>query len=99
MKKRLSAKNASGSQEVIIPLDEYSVVNVGGLVLALASFWIKLSDEEEVMRKQWSASGDARHRRYSRAGNGEGGGSRTNQFPDQYSVYEERVKRIIPFIL
>jgi protein-S-isoprenylcysteine O-methyltransferase Ste14 len=72
MKKRLSEKNASGGREAIIPLDEYSVVNVGGLVLVFISFWIKLNNEEEVMRKQ---------------------------FPDQYTAYEEHVKRIIPFIL
>ena len=41
MKKRLSEKNASCGQEAIIPLDEYSVVNVGGLVLVFISFWIK----------------------------------------------------------
>jgi protein-S-isoprenylcysteine O-methyltransferase Ste14 len=43
-----------------------------GLVLTFASFWIKLKEEEQVMR---------------------------TQFPDQYPAYEERVKRIIPFIL
>ena len=43
-----------------------------GLFLVFVSFWIKLSQEEEVMRKQ---------------------------FPKQYADYQERVKRIIPFIL
>jgi protein-S-isoprenylcysteine O-methyltransferase Ste14 len=43
-----------------------------GVVLVCISFWIKLSDEEEVMLKQ---------------------------FPDQYSAYRQRVKRIIPFVL
>ena len=43
-----------------------------GLVLVFISFWIKLSDEERVMLKQ---------------------------FPDQYAAYQQRVKRIIPFVL
>jgi protein-S-isoprenylcysteine O-methyltransferase Ste14 len=42
------------------------------LVLVFVSFWIKLSDEEAVMMKQ---------------------------FPEQYTAYRERVKRIIPFVL
>jgi protein-S-isoprenylcysteine O-methyltransferase Ste14 len=42
------------------------------VVVAFASFWIKLSDEEELMREQ---------------------------FPEQYRSYEQRVKRIIPFVL
>jgi len=49
--------------------------HIGGFVavaVAFASFWIKLSDEEKLMRQQ---------------------------FPEQYRSYEERVKRIIPFVL
>jgi protein-S-isoprenylcysteine O-methyltransferase Ste14 len=49
--------------------------HVGGFVavlLAFASFWIKLTDEEKLMRQQ---------------------------FPEQYGSYEQRVKRIIPFVL
>jgi len=42
------------------------------VVVAFASFWIKLSDEEKLMRQQ---------------------------FPEQYRSYEQRVKRIIPFVL
>ena len=45
---------------------------IAGLVLVFISFWIKLSDEERVMLKQ---------------------------FPDQYAAYQQRVKRIIPFVL
>jgi protein-S-isoprenylcysteine O-methyltransferase Ste14 len=45
---------------------------VVGLAVAFASFWIKLSDEETLMRQQ---------------------------FPEQYRSYEQRVKRIIPFVL
>jgi protein-S-isoprenylcysteine O-methyltransferase Ste14 len=41
-------------------------------VVAFASFWIKLSAEERLMREQ---------------------------FPEQYRSYEQRVKRIIPFVL
>ena len=48
------------------------VAGLIGVVVVAASFWIKLRDEEEVMRKQ---------------------------FPGQYSTYEQRVKRIIPFVL
>ena len=44
---------------------------IAGLVLVFISFWIKLSDEERVMLKQ---------------------------FPDQYAAYQQRVKRIIPFV-
>jgi protein-S-isoprenylcysteine O-methyltransferase Ste14 len=43
-----------------------------GLILVFVSFWIKLTEEEELMRKQFS---------------------------DQYLAYEERVKRIVPFVL
>ena len=43
-----------------------------GVILVFASLWIKLSEEEEVMLKQ---------------------------FPGQYAAYQQRVKRIIPFIL
>jgi protein-S-isoprenylcysteine O-methyltransferase Ste14 len=43
-----------------------------GAVLVFVSFWIKLSEEEAVMLKQ---------------------------FPDQYPAYQQRVKRIIPFVL
>ena len=43
-----------------------------GLILVFVSFWIKLAEEEELMRKQFS---------------------------DQYLAYEERVKRIVPFVL
>ena len=49
--------------------------HLGGLVavmLAFASFWIKLSEEEKLMRQQ---------------------------FQEQYRSYEQRVKRIIPFVL
>ena len=49
--------------------------HLGGIVavmLACASFWIKLGEEEKLMRQQ---------------------------FPDQYRSYEQRVKRIIPFVL
>jgi protein-S-isoprenylcysteine O-methyltransferase Ste14 len=49
--------------------------HLGGFVavaVAFASFWIKLSDEEKLMRQQ---------------------------FPEQYRSYEQRVKRIIPFVL
>jgi len=42
------------------------------VVVAFASFWIKLSDEEKLMRQQ---------------------------FPEQYRSYEQRAKRIIPFVL
>jgi protein-S-isoprenylcysteine O-methyltransferase Ste14 len=48
--------------------------HVGGLVaviLAFASFWIKWSEEEKLMRQH---------------------------FPEQYRSYEQRVKRIIPFV-
>jgi len=49
--------------------------HVGGLVaivVAFASFWIMLSEEEKLMRQQ---------------------------FQEQYRSYEQRVKRIIPFVL
>jgi protein-S-isoprenylcysteine O-methyltransferase Ste14 len=49
--------------------------HLGGFVavmLAFASFWIKLSEEEKLMLQQ---------------------------FPDQYRSYQQRVKRIIPFVL
>jgi protein-S-isoprenylcysteine O-methyltransferase Ste14 len=49
--------------------------HLGGFVsvaVAFASFWIKLSNEEKLMRQQ---------------------------FPEQYRSYEQRVKRIIPFVL
>jgi protein-S-isoprenylcysteine O-methyltransferase Ste14 len=49
--------------------------HLGGFVavaLAFASFWIKLIEEEKLMRQQ---------------------------FPEQYRSYEQRVKRIIPFVL
>jgi protein-S-isoprenylcysteine O-methyltransferase Ste14 len=42
------------------------------VVVAFASFWVKLSDEEKLMRQQ---------------------------FAEQYRSYEQRVKRIIPFVL
>jgi protein-S-isoprenylcysteine O-methyltransferase Ste14 len=48
--------------------------HLGGLVaviLAFASFWIKWSEEEKLMRQH---------------------------FPEQYRSYEQRVKRIIPFV-
>jgi len=48
------------------------IAGIIGLILVFTSFWIKLSSEEELMRKQ---------------------------FPAQYPAYEQRVKRIIPFIL
>jgi len=53
-------------------IEQGHIAGMIGLILTFASFWIKLSNEEEVMRKQ---------------------------FPDQYVAYQERVKRIIPFIL
>ena len=53
-------------------IQQGNVAALIGLLLILVSFWIKLSEEEEVMLRQ---------------------------FPDQYSAYRERVKRIIPFIL
>jgi protein-S-isoprenylcysteine O-methyltransferase Ste14 len=49
--------------------------HLGGLVavmLAFASFWIKLREEERLMLQQ---------------------------FPEQYRSYQQRVKRIIPFVL
>lgn len=49
--------------------------HLGGFVavmVAFASFWIKLVEEEKLMRQQ---------------------------FPEQYRAYEQRVKRIIPFVL
>jgi protein-S-isoprenylcysteine O-methyltransferase Ste14 len=49
--------------------------HLGGFVavgVAFASFWIKLIEEEKLMRQQ---------------------------FPEQYRSYEQRVKRIIPFVL
>lgn len=42
------------------------------VVVAFASFWIKLVEEEKLMRQQ---------------------------FPEQYRSYEQRVKRIVPFVL
>ena len=42
------------------------------VVVAFVSFWIKLSEEEKLMRQQ---------------------------FPEQYRSYEQRVKRLIPFVL
>ena len=48
--------------------------HLGGFVaviLAFASFWIKLGEEEKLMLQQ---------------------------FPDQYGSYQQRVKRIIPFL-
>ena len=53
-------------------IEQGHIAGMIGLVLVFLSFWIKLNDEEEVMR---------------------------NQFPDQYAAYQERVKRIIPFVL
>jgi protein-S-isoprenylcysteine O-methyltransferase Ste14 len=49
--------------------------HLGGVVavmLAFASFWVKLKEEEKLMLQQ---------------------------FPDQYGSYQQRVKRIIPFVL
>jgi peroxiredoxin len=48
------------------------VGGIVGLVLVFVSFWIKLSEEEKIMLKQFS---------------------------DQYVDYQQRVKRIIPFVL
>ena len=48
------------------------IAGIIGLILVFVSFWIKLGEEEELMRKQFS---------------------------DQYAAYEERVKRIIPFVV
>ena len=53
-------------------MEQGHIAGIIGLVFVFVSFWIKLNEEEQVMRKQ---------------------------FPDQYPAYEERVKRIIPFIL
>ena len=44
---------------------------VVAIILAFASFWIKLGEEEKLMLQQ---------------------------FPDQYGSYQQRVKRIIPFL-
>ena len=52
-----------------------AIGHLGGFIalgVAFTSFWIKLSDEEKLMRQQ---------------------------FPEQYRSYEQRVKRIIPFVL
>jgi protein-S-isoprenylcysteine O-methyltransferase Ste14 len=43
-----------------------------GTLLMIASFWIKLRDEEKLMLQQ---------------------------FPQQYRAYQQRVKRIIPFVV
>jgi protein-S-isoprenylcysteine O-methyltransferase Ste14 len=48
------------------------IAGIAAVILALASFWIKLSEEEKLMLQQ---------------------------FPDQYRSYQQRVKRIIPFVL
>lgn len=48
------------------------VAGIISLALVLASFWIKLRDEEKLMLEQ---------------------------FPDQYTAYQQRVKRLIPFVL
>jgi len=48
------------------------IVGFAGVLLAFASFWIKLGHEEKVLLKQ---------------------------FPEQYRAYQQRVKRIIPFVL
>jgi protein-S-isoprenylcysteine O-methyltransferase Ste14 len=45
---------------------------IAAVILAFASFWMKLSEEEKLMLQQ---------------------------FPDQYRSYQQRVKRIIPFVL
>jgi protein-S-isoprenylcysteine O-methyltransferase Ste14 len=45
---------------------------IAAVILAFASFWIKLSEEEKLMLQQ---------------------------FPDQYGSYQQRVKRLIPFVL
>jgi protein-S-isoprenylcysteine O-methyltransferase Ste14 len=45
---------------------------IAAVILAFASFWIKLSEEEKLMLQQ---------------------------FPDQYGSYQQRVKRILPFVL
>jgi protein-S-isoprenylcysteine O-methyltransferase Ste14 len=48
------------------------IAGIIGLVLVFVSLWIKLSEEEQVMLKQ---------------------------FPDQYAAYQQRVRRLIPFVL
>lgn len=53
-------------------MEQGHIAGMIGLALTFISFWIKLNNEEELMRAQ---------------------------FPDQYAAYQERVKRIIPFIL
>jgi protein-S-isoprenylcysteine O-methyltransferase Ste14 len=53
-------------------MEQGHIAGMIGLALTFISFWIKLNNEEELMREQ---------------------------FPDQYAAYQERVKRIIPFIL
>ena len=53
-------------------IQQAHIAGMIGLILVFVSFWIKLSDEEELMRKQ---------------------------FPNQYAAYQQRVKRIIPFVI
>jgi protein-S-isoprenylcysteine O-methyltransferase Ste14 len=53
-------------------IEQAHIAGMLGLIFVFVSFWIKLNNEEEVMRAQFS---------------------------DQYAVYAERVKRILPFIL
>lgn len=48
------------------------IIGFAGVLLAFASFWIKLGHEEKVLLKQ---------------------------FPERYRAYQQRVKRIIPFVL
>jgi hypothetical protein len=48
MKKRLRARNASGGQDVITPLDQYSVVNVGGVGVS-----VKIHDNDVTSFDVW----------------------------------------------
>ena len=53
-------------------IQQAHIAGMIGLILVFVSFWIKLSDEEELMRKQ---------------------------FPNQYAAYQQRFRRIIPFVI
>ena len=53
-------------------IQQAHIAGMIGLILVFVSFWIKLSDEEELMRRH---------------------------FPNQYAAYQQRVRRIIPFVI
>ena len=53
-------------------LQQGRIAGIIGLVLVFVSLWIKLSEEEQVMLKQ---------------------------FLDEYAAYQQRVSRLIPFVL